>query len=419
MKTSQRGIDFIKEAEGLGLKAYPCSVGKLTIGYGHVLRKGESYPNGITKDKAEKLLQSDIKEAENTINRYVTVKLNQRQYDSLVSLVFNWGSGNFRKSKGLKKLNSGDYAGALKEFSEVTNNGLLKERREKEAEMWNEEAVGYKWIHTPDIKHDAQILEVTGNGVTITDKLTGRKTHLIQTAKKIDANVEINNQVTDTTTVIKKEHVELTQFDYGPTKQQVEQHNNEKQKELAQFGFDPKPPKPYRLAIIAICLIVIAFIAFSYYKASAKPLEGEYTTCFTPPERCGDLIVTNIKSAKKSIFMQAYYITSNKIISSLIEARKRGIDVQLVLDRTNLSTANKTKLKMLSEAGIIMYQDKVPGIAHNKVIIIDNTTVITGSFNFTESADTRNAENIIIITNSEVAKDYLKNWENRDKVEIK
>lgn len=403
MKISQRGIDFIKEAEGLVLKEYPCSVRKLTIGYGHVLRKGEKYPNGIIKVKAEKLLESDIKEAENTINRYVTVKLTQSQYDSLVSLVFNWGSGNFRKSNGLKKLNSSDYDGAIKEFSEVTNNGLLTTRRAKEAEMWKNMSDSESWITTEISKMRFNRTKQILDHQKINEDL--RKTVIAENNEKA-----LKELITKTE---KLEDIRRAKMD--ALKEEITARTDGLLEELEK----QKKQKYYRLLVISICLVVLGFIIFSYYKASAKPLDGDYSTCFTPPERCGDLIVKHIGSAKKSIYVQAYYITSKKIISALIDAKKKGIDVQLILDRTNLSEGNKTKLKMLSEAGITLYQDRVPGIAHNKVIIIDDTIVVTGSFNFTESADSRNAENIIIITNREVAKDYLDNWNNRDKVQIK
>lgn len=67
----------------------------------------------------------------------------------------------------------------------------------------------------------------------------------------------------------------------------------------------------------------------------------------------------------------------------------------------------------LVNANVSVRIDKVAGIAHNKVIIIDEQKVITGSFNFTNAADKRNAENVIIINNKSVAKEYLNNWQDR------
>lgn len=403
MKISQKGIDFLKEAEGFEPKEYICPGGEKTIGYGHVLRKGtqhtpgETYPNGISKVKAETLLLKDIEACEITINKRVKVKLTQGQFDALVSLIFNWGTANFIKSEGLKKLNKGDYTGALKEFSEVTRtrgrilNGLVK-RREKEAEMWNEEPKAHKWIYpTEDRWNFGKSLYKFEN--------EGQNIPINQPNKDYPIKDPINN------------------IKIGIKKEDEDELEKEKIK-FETSSFKDLIQKYYRLAVITICFIVLSLIVFNYYNASAKPLEGEYTTCFTPPEHCGDLIVKHINGAKKTIYMQAYGFTSGKIIGSLMEAKKRGIDVQIILDRSNMSNIKLARLKVLARHGIILYQDKVSGIAHNKIIIIDEHTVITGSFNFTENADTRNAENIIIITNTEVAKDYLQNWENRNKEKI-
>lgn len=164
MKISQRGIDFIKESEKFEPKEYTCPGGKQTIGYGHVLYKGENYdhlPYGISKELAERFLINDIKEVQTTINKWVKVKLTQGQYDALVSLVYNWGSNNFITSKGLTKLNEGDYQGAIKEFSDVIrSNGKILPgliiRRAKEAEMWKSEDVEIYIDETvkPDIKNN-------------------------------------------------------------------------------------------------------------------------------------------------------------------------------------------------------------------------------------------------------------------------
>ena len=115
--------------------------------------------------------------------------------------------------------------------------------------------------------------------------------------------------------------------------------------------------------------------------------------CFTPPTAtCGTMIADQINQAKSTIYMQAYGLTHPQIINALIKAKQRGVGVRVLLDRSNL-TQKYSKMKELEAAGIEVTIDKVPGIAHNKIIILDNRTTITGSFNFTVSADTRNAEN--------------------------
>lgn len=136
----------------------------------------------------------------------------------------------------------------------------------------------------------------------------------------------------------------------------------------------------------------------------------DISTCFTPPTGCGTVIANQISKAQDSIYVQAYGFTSGEIAHALIEAHKRGVKVRVLLDKSNIS-AKHSRMRNLRKAGIEVDIDHIiPGIAHNKVIIIDNQKVITGSFNFTTSADIRNAENIIIINNKQIAARYLQNW---------
>jgi phospholipase D len=137
-----------------------------------------------------------------------------------------------------------------------------------------------------------------------------------------------------------------------------------------------------------------------------------FNVCFTPPSGCGSLIAREIQHAKKSIYMHAYSLTSYSIIHQLMDASRRGVKVKALLDSSNFSE-NKTVAKDLKNAGVEVILDKVPGIAHNKVMIIDGHKVITGSFNFTESADKRNAENVMLIDDAHVAHQYFMNWIDR------
>ena len=134
--------------------------------------------------------------------------------------------------------------------------------------------------------------------------------------------------------------------------------------------------------------------------------------CFTPPSGCAAVIVEAISKAKESIYVQAYGITSPPIVEALIGAQNRGIKVRMLLDKSNLKD-KWSKMANLLEANIDVSIDNVSGIAHNKVMVLDEHIVITGSFNFTRAADSRNAENVIIIDDSVVAKQYLQNWFSR------
>ena len=137
---------------------------------------------------------------------------------------------------------------------------------------------------------------------------------------------------------------------------------------------------------------------------------SEIDLCFTPPSGCGKVIADLIAKASESIYVQAYGITSTEIVNELIAAHGRGVKVLVLLDKSNLHDKH-SKMNEMQEAGIEVSIDKVPGIAHNnKVIIIDLQKVVTGSFNFTKSADGRNAENVIIVNDKKIAERYLQNW---------
>lgn len=114
MKISNKGIEFIKQWEGLKLVAYQ-DIGDIwTIGVGHT--KDVSPGMTITMAQAEEFLRQDVAEFEEAIAHLIKVPLNQNQYDALISFSFNLGVGALTKSTLLKLLNKGDYTGAANEF---------------------------------------------------------------------------------------------------------------------------------------------------------------------------------------------------------------------------------------------------------------------------------------------------------------
>jgi phosphatidylserine/phosphatidylglycerophosphate/cardiolipin synthase-like enzyme len=135
-----------------------------------------------------------------------------------------------------------------------------------------------------------------------------------------------------------------------------------------------------------------------------------------PGERCFDQIVAAIGSARAGIRVQAYGFTSTRVLSALAAARKRGVVVEAILDKSNRRQnggAAYTGATYLAHAGAEVWIDYRPAIAHNKVIIIDQHLVIGGSANYTKSAETRNAENVLFIESADMAGRFLDNWEAR------
>jgi phosphatidylserine/phosphatidylglycerophosphate/cardiolipin synthase-like enzyme len=134
--------------------------------------------------------------------------------------------------------------------------------------------------------------------------------------------------------------------------------------------------------------------------------------CFTPGQNCTAEITDVIDAAKQSIFVQAYSFTSAPIATHLVAAKKRGVKVNVILDKSQ-KTQRYSAFRFLVNQHIPCWIDYKPAIAHNKIMIIDEKEVITGSFNFTQAAQNRNAENLLIIYDKTLATIYLKNWNRR------
>jgi phosphatidylserine/phosphatidylglycerophosphate/cardiolipin synthase-like enzyme len=129
------------------------------------------------------------------------------------------------------------------------------------------------------------------------------------------------------------------------------------------------------------------------------------------------MIAGAIGAAHAEVRLQADWLTSVPILRALSAAQRRGVDVAAILDkmqdRKNDARGRYSPAVYLAHAGMRVWIDDTPAIAHSKVIVIDGATVITGSFNFTRSADTRNTENVVVIGSREVAGQFLANWETR------
>jgi len=145
----------------------------------------------------------------------------------------------------------------------------------------------------------------------------------------------------------------------------------------------------------------------------APPAGTTTRTCITPGQDCTSVIVQTIDTAKTELLVQAYGFTTMEIAQAIVRAKDRGVKVEVVLDKSN-ETSNDNGAELLVSHGISPKIDSTVAIAHNKVMVIDQSTIITGSFNFTESAQKRNAENVLVITgDQQLAAQYRKNFETR------
>src|SRR5262249_32084253 len=137
--------------------------------------------------------------------------------------------------------------------------------------------------------------------------------------------------------------------------------------------------------------------------------KAKIQVCFSPEGNCEKLVIGAIQSAKKQILVQAYSFTSPSIAQALIDAHNRGITVKILFDQTQLK-AHHSQIPAFQKAGIPIKVDKTAGLAHNKVILIDHSVILTGSYNWTRAANNKNAENLLLIHDSSLASIYEDNW---------
>lgn len=129
---------------------------------------------------------------------------------------------------------------------------------------------------------------------------------------------------------------------------------------------------------------------------------------FSPNGGTTQALVEGFKLAKKSIIIASYQFTSKPIVEALVEATSRGVKVEVILDSTQTSPPSKAPEV---KDKIDIYIDGSHKIFHNKYIIIDNKTLVTGSFNLSANAEFNNAENLLIIKNEpKTVEKYMLNW---------
>ena len=159
-------------------------------------------------------------------------------------------------------------------------------------------------------------------------------------------------------------------------------------------------------------LLFIVLALFSISVAQAGPVES----AISPDGGAEALVLRTIGSARSSIRMAAFSFTSSKIVKSLVAAKRRGVDIQIVVDDGKGCEDNATRsaMNLLVNAGIPLRTVGVYKLHHDKYIIVDRKHVETGSFNYTRAAAEGNSENVVVIWNDEEnAARYLRHWQSR------
>ncbi len=156
------------------------------------------------------------------------------------------------------------------------------------------------------------------------------------------------------------------------------------------------------IRVLALLIIISASTAYG-----ADP---NYEVAFSPNGGSTELIVKTISGAKSSIRVAAYSFTSKPIAKALVDAHKKGVDVRVVLDKSQ-RTAKYTSATFLANMNVPTRINHKYAIMHNKYMIIDGKDVQLGSFNYSKAAEEKNAENVMVIRdNQTLAKKYLDNW---------
>lgn len=160
-------------------------------------------------------------------------------------------------------------------------------------------------------------------------------------------------------------------------------------------------------------LLITLILLATALPLPAEPLKsiGTVDVFFSPNGGATKAIVRELDAAKAEILVQAYSFTSKPIAKALLDAKKRGLKVEVVLDRSQ-RREKYTSADFIAHAKIPTYIDDQHAIAHNKIMIIDRQTLITGSFNFTKAAEEKNAENLLVLKeNRTLVEQYLRNFE--------
>jgi phospholipase D len=146
--------------------------------------------------------------------------------------------------------------------------------------------------------------------------------------------------------------------------------------------------------------------------AASVASSAAIAVCFSPEEDCAGFAVRAIDNAGSEILISAYGLTTGTgIVEALARAKKRGLDVRLIGDKTTPCGRN-SGVPLLANAGVPIWIDDQARIAHEKAMVIDEAAVLTGSYNWTRRA-AENSEDLNLISSSTVAAAYAAHWHKR------
>lgn len=166
-----------------------------------------------------------------------------------------------------------------------------------------------------------------------------------------------------------------------------------------------------RKLLIGLLLIIPLACQSNYHLVVISGYKAEVSVSFSPKGGCQDAIIEQIDSAKSSIHIAMYYFTSHDLAEALVKAKKKGVTIKVILDKGQKGNKKGRQGEFLIDNNIPVSYAPSSGIMHHKFAVIDKSIVITGSYNWTPSAETRNNENLLIIQSPDIAKRYIKVWD--------
>lgn len=171
--------------------------------------------------------------------------------------------------------------------------------------------------------------------------------------------------------------------------------------------------KIYSTLILAICVASVNAVAAP--NAWKSPKIGAMEVGFSPQGNAENLVIKTINSAEKEIRILSYSFTSANVVKALLKAKKRGVDIYLVSDASNLKKRySMSALSTLATAGVDIRTVDAFAILHDKVLVVDRKHVETGSFNYSKAAANSNSENVVVFWDApELAYAYLEHWKSR------
>jgi phosphatidylserine/phosphatidylglycerophosphate/cardiolipin synthase-like enzyme len=182
---------------------------------------------------------------------------------------------------------------------------------------------------------------------------------------------------------------------------------------MTRTGFSPRCA--CRLFALLFAALAAPAAAIETAPHRALPAQGTVEALFAPWQDVEGALVAEIRAGRRTVHVQAYAFTSRALAQALIEAHRRGVQVSVLADREQAERLDNSRLPQLVAAGIPVALEVRYAAAHNKILLVDAEgeapAVITGSYNFTWSAQAKNAENVLILRGHRaLARDYLDNW---------